>query len=98
MKGELHFWYNNVSHLNGKKLFDEPHAFDYVVYSDVSEQGYGGYVISDKQNLVCHGQWTANEKGKSSTWRELKAVYYMLLSIGNSLKGHKVQCTLTIKM
>ena len=59
--------------------------------SDASQLGYGGYFISDKQNLVCQGQWSADEKGKSSTWRELRAVYYMLLSTGHILTGHKVQ-------
>ena len=37
------------------------------------------------------GFFLTNDKGKSSTWRELKAVYYTLLSVGNSLKKHKVQ-------
>ena len=40
---------------------------------------------------MCQGQWQINERGKSSTWRELKAVHNMLLSIGHSLRGHKVQ-------
>ena len=80
-----------MGQLNGKKLFDEPHVFDSVVYSDASEQGFGGYVVSAKHTLVCQGQWQTNERGKSSTWRELKAVHNMLLSIGHSLSGHKVQ-------
>lgn len=46
---ELNFWDRNVSHLNGKNLFDDPHVFDSVVYSDASEQGYGGYIVSTKQ-------------------------------------------------
>lgn len=91
VREELQFWDKNVGQLNGKKLFDEPHVFDSVVYSDASEQGFGGYVVSAKHNLVCQGQWAANEKGKSSTWRELKAVHNMLLSVGHSLRGHKVQ-------
>ena len=80
-----------MSQLNGKKLFDKLHVFESVVYSDASEQGFRGYVISAKHNLVCQGQWAANERGKSSTWRELKAVHNMLLSIGQSLRGHNVQ-------
>lgn len=91
VREELQFWDKNVGQLNGKKLFDEPHVFDSVVYSDASEQGFGGYVVSAKHTLVCQGQWQINERGKSSTWRELKAVHNMLLSIGHSLRGHKVQ-------
>ena len=54
---ELQFWHNNVSQLNGRDLFDKAQVFDSVVYSDASQLGYGGYVISDKQNLVCQGQY-----------------------------------------
>ena len=70
--------------LNGMKLFDRNHAFDSVAYLDASEYGYGGCVISNKENF------SPKDKGKSSSWRELRAFYYMLLSIGNSLKGHNV--------
>ncbi|CAH3174143.1 unnamed protein product, partial [Porites lobata] len=59
---ELQFWHNNVSQLNGRDLFDKTQVFDSVVYSDASQLGYGGYVISDKQNLVCQGQWSLDEK------------------------------------
>ena len=88
---ELKFWSTNVDSLNGKKLFDQPQSFYSVVYSDASQQGYGGYVVSDKEKLICHGQWSNSEKVMSSTWRELKAVHSMLLSIGSALNGHKVQ-------
>ena len=64
VKEELVFWHNNVNQLNGKKLFDEPHVFDSVVYYDALEQCYGVYVILGKQNLVCQGRWIANQKGK----------------------------------
>ena len=71
MINELQFWHNNMSQLNGRDLFDKTQVFDSVVYSDASQLGYGGYVISDKQNLVCQGQWSTDAKRKSSTWREL---------------------------
>ena len=45
---ELNFWDTHLDVLNGKTLFDQPQSFDAVVYSDASEQGYGGYIISDK--------------------------------------------------
>ena len=91
MKDELQFWHNNVCQLNGMKLFDKSHDFDSVAYSDASEYGYEGYVISSGQKLVCQGHFSPDDKRKSSTWRELKTVHYMLLSVGNSLKKHKVQ-------
>ena len=91
MRNELQLLHNNISQLNGKHRFDKTQVFDSVVYWDPSRLGCRGYVISDKQNLVCQGHWPADEKGKSSTWRELRAVYYMLSSIAHILTGHKVQ-------
>ena len=88
---ELQFWHNNVSQLNGRDLFNKGQVFDSVVCSDASQLGYGGYVISNKQNLVRQGQWSVDEKRKSSTWRELRAVYYTLSSVGHIFTGHKVQ-------
>ena len=87
---ELKLWSTNVDSLNGKKLFDQPQSFDSLVYSDASQQGYGSYIVSDKEKLISHGQWSNSEKVMSSTWRELKAVHSMLLSIGSALNGHKV--------
>ena len=88
---ELQLLHNNVSQLNDRHLFDKTQVFDSVVYSDAYQPGYGGYVISDKQDLVCQGHWPADEKGKSSTWRELRAVYHILSSMAHILTGHKVQ-------
>ncbi|XP_068750806.1 uncharacterized protein [Montipora capricornis] len=88
---ELQYWKTNVRSLNGKNMFSEPQHFDTFVYSDASDQGYGGYAISNQQRLVCQGHWSENERAKSSTWRELKAVNNMLLAIGQQLHGHKLQ-------
>ena len=88
---ELQFWHNNVSQLNGRDLFNKAQVFDSVVCSDASQLGYGGYVISNKQNLVRQGQWSVDEKRESSTWRELRAVYYTLSSVRHIFTGHKVQ-------
>ena len=88
---ELNFRDTNFDVLNSKKLFDQPQSFDAIVYSDASEQGCGEYVISDKDKLIFQGQWASDEKAESSTWRELKAVHNMLLSVGNTLQGNKLQ-------
>ena len=48
MINELQFWRNNVSQPNVRDLFDKTEVFDSVVYSEASQLGYGGYVISDK--------------------------------------------------
>ena len=55
-----------------------------MVYSDASDTGFGGYVV-EHGGCVTHGQWIASEAEQSSTWRELSAVYFVLLSVANKL-------------
>ena len=88
---ELRFWVRNVRELNGRNKFTEPQHFDTMVYSDASEQGYGGYAVSNQQTLVCQGHCLEDNRGSSSTWRELKAIQNMLSAIGKSLCNHRVQ-------
>ena len=40
---------------------------------------------------IAHGQWSEAEALLSSTWRELKAVYLVLLSFAGKLAGHRVK-------
>ena len=61
-----------------------------MVYSDASETGYGGYVVEHGAS-VSYGQWTPQEAVRSSTWRELAAVWYVLVSVADSLANHRVR-------
>ena len=60
-----------------------------VVYSDASETGYGGYVVEHGAS-VSYGHWTPVQAVRSSTWRELAAVWFVLLFVANSLTNHCV--------
>ena len=60
------------------------------MYSDASTTGYGGYVV-ELGNDVVHDQWSADESRLSSIWRELKAVYLVLLSFATKLSGHTIK-------
>ena len=51
--------------------------------------GFGGYVV-DHGGCVTHGQWTASKAKQSSIWRELSAVYVVLLSVANKLVNARV--------
>ena len=62
---ELSFWDTHETHLNGKKLFHQPEAFHSVVYSDASEQGYVGYIISGKLILFLSFHLPSNIKALS---------------------------------
>ena len=72
---ELKFWYINVDCFNGYPI-SSPSSSCTVLFSDTSELAFGGYVASLNGSLVS-GMWTAEEIGRSSTYRELKAIYYV---------------------
>ena len=61
-----------------------------IVYSDASQSGYAGYEVQSI-NGVAHGQWSAFESGKSSTWRELKAVLNVILSLRGILAHSRIK-------
>ena len=61
-----------------------------VVYSDASDTGYEGYVV-EHGPCVAYGQWTMEEVQKSSTWRELSAVYQVLSAVATKLGGSRVR-------
>ena len=75
---ELTFWSLTLDDYNAQPIWHHPSAVR-VVYSDASDTGCGGYVV-EHGSCVSHGQWTADEAERSSTWRELSAVWLVLLS------------------
>ena len=60
------------------------------MYSDASHAGYGGYVV-DAINGVSHGMWSPDEALKSSTWRELTAVFRILCSLKHLLVHQRIK-------
>ena len=50
---------------------------DTLVFSDASDMACGSYVVKGN-NSVFHSNWSEEEKIKSSTFRELRAVYLAL--------------------
>ena len=73
---ELNFWRKNIDFLNVKKLGGY-RCPDTLVFSDASNVACGSYVVK-ANNLVFHSNWSEDEKAKSSTFRELRAVYLAL--------------------
>jgi hypothetical protein len=86
---EAVFWKENVCSLNGSVL-EKKEACDMVVYSDASASGYGGYIVQREDSEVL-GTWSQCEVDKSSTWRELEAIYRVLNSEKDYLKDHNVK-------
>ena len=86
---ELQFWLESVELFNRNPIWFSSGTAR-LVHSDASGSGYGGYVV-ELSNDVAQGHWTREEVALSSTWRELKAVYLVLLSFAQRLAGHTVK-------
>ena len=86
---ELTFWSSSLEEYNVQPIWHSPSAVR-VVYSDASDTGYGGFVV-EHGTCISHGQWTAAEAGLSSTWRELAAVWLVLLSVAQKLANYRVR-------
>ena len=82
-RAELLFWSASLAEYTSQPIWRSPSAMR-VVYSDASDTGYGGYVV-EHGKCVSFGQWTADEAGQSSTWREFSAVYQVLLAVACKL-------------
>ena len=86
---QLLFWQSTLECLNVRNL-NGAGSCSRVVYSDASGTGFAGYEIGTI-NRVSHGTWTAEEAVKSSTWRELCAVFRVLRSLVHILCSQRVK-------
>ena len=86
---ELKFWYCNIDCFNGYSI-RPPLATHTVVFSDASDVAFGGFSAS-LDGTVVSGMWEPEDIGQSSTFRELKAIYFVLLSYVAQLKHKRVK-------
>lgn len=86
---EIFYWKNNIVKLNSRFLFSY-RVPQFLSFSDASNVGCGGF-LKGNEGRVCYRMWTANERAKSSTWRELKAIQFCLLAFRSSLEGNIVK-------
>ena len=89
IRNELSFWLNNIDAINGKIMSPKSSAVG-VVYSDASDTGFGGYFVQCGLDLVS-GVWSDDETRSSSTFREIMAVKFVLLSLVHHLSGLTVK-------
>ena len=87
---ELQFWNQNLDALNGFRIKPEFSATA-VAYSDASDSGFGGYYQYNSEFFYSHGIWGEAEREQSSTYRELKAVQYVLSALIASFRHKKVR-------
>ena len=84
---EITFWKQNIQTLNKRPLI--PYKLPITkVYSDASNSGIGTcFEIKGKKYLI-QKNFSSTEKCRSSTWRELEAIYYSLCSLPKSLNNN----------
>ena len=82
---ELEFWHKNLNYINGHPIKPVCGVFS-AMYSDASDSGFGGFSVR-MSNLVSSGIWSTSESKESSTHREVRAVLYVLRSLGSQLRG-----------
>ena len=86
---ELRFWYNNIDSFNGYSLRPPPDSST-VVFCDASDVAFGGFsALLD--GVMASGMFTSEDLGQISTYRELKAIYYVLLSCAEQLRQKRVK-------
>lgn len=87
---ELGFWRDTASHLNCKQLWSENLIPSKVVYSDASNDACGAVLDVDGVKKISQCNWSEEEKTKSSTWRELKAVRLALEAFRSDLSNRTI--------
>ena len=89
-KDDLEFWLNNINIYNGYTF--KPRALTTcLVFTDASDDGYGGFILKRLNREVCSAKSKDCKKQTSSTHRELLAVKYVLDSFGEMLRNQSVQ-------
>lgn len=89
IRDELSFWLSNIDTINGRVMSPKSRTIG-VVYSDATDSGFGGYFVQCGVDLAC-GVWSEDQMHSSSTFREILAVKFVLLSLVNQLSGTTVK-------
>ena len=86
---ELKFWESNIRKASGFRIKGSAITTK-VIFSDASDHGYGGFVMTRLGNQIAKGSFDKAECIESSTYRELIAVKYILQSFGNLVADEKI--------
>ena len=77
---EITFWKQNIQTLNKRPLI--PYKLPITkVHSDASNCGIGTCFEINRKKYLIQKNFSSTEKYRSSTWRELEAIYYYLCSL-----------------
>ena len=85
----LRFWYCNIDSFNGYSLRPPP-APDSLTVIFSSDVGFG-CLSASLDGVTASSMFTAEDLGQSSTFRELKAIYYVFIFLCGATKVEKSQ-------
>ena len=85
---EIIFWRDNIKTLNERTILKD-HVLKIIISSDASDKGIGA--ICESKNLICHKSFNFEECDNSSTWRELEAIRFALLSFEKFIRDTSVK-------
>ena len=80
VRTELKFWLTNCKSIPNKMVSPIQRKPEHIIFSDTSAYAGAGF-IDESILKVAHFMFTEDEKLKSSTWRELKTVLFILQSL-----------------
>jgi ribonuclease HI len=89
-KVEIKFWLNNCQSLPQKRFFAKKLLPDKIVYTDASSFPCECFAVETYTRVV-HKMWSSEEALKSSTYRELKAVFITLFSLQDVFQNRLVK-------
>ena len=87
---ELSFWDQNINAKNGYSIKPH-HPTSQIIFTDASDHSYGGYILQRLGNVICQSRFNDDERGTSSTNRELAAIKRCLQSFANHLRHEAVE-------
>ncbi|KAL4236233.1 hypothetical protein ACF0H5_004620 [Mactra antiquata] len=86
----------NIDFLNYRKLCSYSPA-QTLVYSDASGFASGAFTV-ETNSKVFKESWSDLDKSKSSTFREIKAVFLALRSFAEYFKNKSIKWLLTLRV
>ena len=87
-QSELRFWLKNIQDVNARK-YQESAMASKTIYSDASSHACGALLGGTDQ--VAHRMFTEAEQARSSTFRELLAVQFGIVSFKSIIQGCNVK-------